>query len=151
MGLQLTAICNSIAGLSVTGVTLRDLDEIPEAVDPADCPILFPEPDGFLSNIGVVPVSLSTGESRQADVTYNLRYTFLHSVAGEGAGLFDVFPDMIAKVVLILNEVLTNDTITGLQDFQVVEITNFGPVSDPAASRTFHGTQFVFSILEFLD
>ena len=148
MGLEITAICNSIAGLSITGVTLKDLDEIPEGVDPADCPILYPEPDGLLSNIGVEPVSLSTGTSRQANVTYNLRYTFLHSAVGEGAGLFDVFPDMIAKVVLILNAVLTNDYITGLQDFQVVSIANFGPVTDPSASMTFHGTQFEFSVLE---
>lgn len=148
MGLQITAIADSIAGLSVTGVTIKDLDEIPEAVDPADCPILFPEPDSFLSDFGMEVLSLAPGSVAAINVTYNLRYTFLHSVVGEGAGLFDVYADFIAKMVLILNEVLTNDVITGLQDFRVASIANFGPVSDPAASRTFHGTQFLFSVLE---
>jgi hypothetical protein len=148
MGLAIVTIADSIAALSISGVTIKDLDEIPEKVESRDCPILYPEPDGFISGFGMDVQSFGPGSVAAIDVTYNLRYTFLHSSLGTGRGLFDVYSDMVAKVVLILNAVLTNDAITGLQDFRVAEITNFGPVTDPAASMTFHGTQFVFRVME---
>ena len=80
MALSITTVTNSIAALSVTGVTIKDIDEIPASVDAYDCPILYPEPVDFVTNLTVTAASFQG----KYDVEYDLTYTFLYAQIGEG-------------------------------------------------------------------
>ena len=150
MALALTTIANNIAALEVLGVTIRDIDEIPEAVTNRDCPILYPEPSGFISNFAMVRESTGPGTTALITVTYDLTYTFLYAPVGSGRGLFDVYDDLVKKVGLIFDAIIANDTLAGAIDFLPEEVLNIGATVDPV-ENVFHGCQFVFSVTEFVN
>lgn len=150
MSLAIVTVADSISKLSVSGVTLKDLDGIPTRVRKRDCPIFYPKPDGFISGFTPERVSMGSGSTAQLNVNYNLNYRFLFTPIGSERGLFALYPTMVAKVVLILEAVLANDIITGLVDFQVIDVGEFGPVEDPMGNF-FHGCDFSLEILEFVN
>ena len=94
MTLQADTIATSIAGLSVSGVTIKDLDGISEQVHARACPLLYPKPDGFMSNLRVERDSFGPASNARKTVRYTLSYVYLHAPIGEGRGLFDVYADM---------------------------------------------------------
>ena len=150
MSLAIVTVADSISKLSVSGVTLKDLDKIPTTVRSRDCPIFYPRPDGFLS--GVVPekASMGSGSGAQWDIQYTLNYRFLYAPIGSERGLFAVVPTMVAKIALLIDAILANDVITGAIDLQIFDIGEFGPVSDPMGNM-FHGCDFSLEILEHIN
>jgi len=147
MTLSIITIAGSISALAVTGVDIKDIDEIPDSVDTNDCPMVFPNPDGFVSNFEVERMAMSAGTSNVWDIYYTLTYRFLHSEIGMGLGLFDVYEDMVDKVMDFVDKMLVSDSVTGAVDLTVDDITTFGPVSDPSG-KMFHGCDIAFRILE---
>jgi hypothetical protein len=149
VALQATTIASSIAGLTVTGVTMKNLTSIPENVAPRDCPIIYPKPDGFMSDLEVVIDSFGSSVGKKT-VRYALTYMYLHSSIGQGRGLFDVYQDMVAKACVFLDAVIANDALTGSIDIQPESMLNFGPVADPAGNY-FHGCEIVLKVMEFVN
>lgn len=148
MTLSINIITNSIAALTVTDVTIKDVDEIPDSIDTNDCPMVFPNPDGFVSDFELERMAMSSGASNVWDVRYTLTYRFCHSEIGTGLGLFDVYDDMVDKVQDFVDKMMVSDTLTGAVDIEVDDISTFGPVSDPAG-KSFHGCDIALRILEF--
>lgn len=148
MALAVVTIANSIAALSVSGVTLKDLDEIPQAVLPRDCPMIYPKPDGFLSGL-VIEIDSFGSTSAKKTVRYNLSYMFLYCPVGTGRGLFDVYAGMVAKALAFLDALIANDALTGAIDIQPAGVLQFGPVPDPAGNL-FHGCQVDLAVQEFI-
>jgi hypothetical protein len=148
MTLSVVTIADSISKLSVTGVKIKDINEIPENANEFDCPMVIPKPDGFVSNFEVERAAVSQGTSAVWNVRYNLTYRLLHSELGSGLGLFDVYDDMVAIVMAFVDKILISDAVTGAVDVEVEDISSFGPVSDPAGTM-FHGCDIVLRILEF--
>jgi len=150
MGLAFTTITNSIAAIAVTGVTIKDIDEIPESVLPRMCPIMYPEPDGFISGFTYERNSTGPGSVALATVNYNMTYAFLYTPVGSGRGLFDVYDDMVSKVGAILDKIIVSDAITGVVDLTIAEAFQFGAVPDPTGNM-FIGTRLVFQVIEFIN
>jgi len=149
MSLAAVTVANSIAGLSVSGVTLKALDEIPEKVDGRDCPIIYPNPDGFLSNLDLEVDSFGSASAKKT-VSYNLNYMYLHSPIGSGRGLFDKYESVVSSLLAFFDAVISNDTITGCVDIQPQDATSFGPVSDPSGN-VFHGCIIVLRVTELVN
>ena len=150
MALSFTTVTNSIAALSVSGVTIKDIDEIPTSVLPRDCPILYPEPDGFLSNIVYTRGTMAPGSVALSEVTYNMTYAFLYAPVGSGRSLLDVYSDMVTKVGLIIDAIISSDEQAGLEDLQFEGAVQFGAVPDPAGAM-FIGTRLTFAVMEFVN
>ena len=154
MALSADTIASSIATLSVPGVTVLGLDEIPETVTGRDCPLMYPRPDGFMSNLRVERVSFGPASSAAKDVRYTLHYTFLLAPVGDGRGLFDVYADMVSYVLAILDAIIADDalngTITGVIDITPQGVVRFGLVASPAGGH-FHGAQLSFEVLEHVN
>ena len=148
MALSTTTITNSIAALSITGVTIKDIDEVPDKVEGRDCPILFPEPDGFLSNPTVTPMSTGTAGSGYFDVEYDMRYTFLYKPVGAGRGLLATYPTMLSYALAIVDKIVVSDTVTGAVNLTFAGFEDFGAATDPAGN-IFIGTRMLFHVLEF--
>ena len=148
MALSITTVTNSIAALSVTGVTIKDIDEIPTRVDAYDCPILYPEPIDFVTNLTVTPAAFGTGGSGPFDVEYDLTYTFLYNQVGADTELLSHYSGFVAAVCLILDKILVSDNITGCVELTWNGTTSFVAVSDPAGN-IFHGCKLIFHVLEF--
>ena len=148
MTLSIVTIADSISKLSVTGVTILNLDKIKDTVLNAECPIVYPNPDGFVSAFEVERAAISEGATSVWDIRYVLTYRFLHSEIGMGLGLLDKYGGMVDKVMDFVDKILISDTVTGAVDLELDDITSFGPVSDPSG-RMFHGCDIALRILEF--
>jgi len=151
MALSIQTVTNSIAALSVSGVTLYDIDEIPAEGKSRDVPMIIPRPDGFISNFLYERKSFGPETVAAIDISYTLTYRLLHSKIGSGrSGLFDTYADMVAKVSLFLDAIIASDTITGAVDVQPFSIGEFGPVADPMG-EAFHGCDIGINILEYVN
>lgn len=140
-------ICTAIAGLSIPGVNVRDVNQIPENAMPI-LPVLFPSPDNFITEFTPQRVTAGGHGTAAIDLNYTLNFCFLHSVIGSGGGLFSTYPDFIDKLALIIIAFLTNDDVNGGVDLQV-SVSNIGPMTDPAQAGQYHGADIALRILEF--
>ena len=150
MTLQISTICDSISNLSVSGLTIKDLNEIPEAITGRDCPVIYPKPDGFVTNFEMVRDSFGGGPTAKMTVTYDLTYRLLGAPIGAGRGLFDSYSLMVEKVYAFIDAVLAVDTMDGLIDIVPADATAFGPVTDPAGGM-FHGADVILHVMEFVN
>jgi len=150
MTLAIATIANSIAALSISGVNIKDVDQIPPNADRLE-PILFPEPLGFVTDFTLTRDSQGSNTFlAKYTVTYNLHYTFLFAPVGSGRTGLDLYDDMVGKAFAILDAIISNDAITGAVDIQPAETLDFGPVPDPAGNM-YIGCRFVFQITEFVN
>src|SRR3990172_10312405 len=133
MTLAISTICDSISSLSVSGLTIKDLNEIPEAITGRDCPVIYPKPDGFVTNFEMVRNSFGGGSTAMMTVTYDLTYRLLGAPLASGRGLFDSYSMMVEKVYAFIDAILMIDTMDGLIDIVPADATAFGPATHPAA------------------
>ncbi len=150
MTLAIATIAENISKLSITGVTIHDLDELKDGIKERDGAVLYPKPDGFVSDMRVEPKSFGSAGSRSYDVTYSLHYMLVYAPIGTGRGLFDKYPGMVAAAFSVIDELIENDALAGTQEFQVRAINQFGPVSDPVG-KGFHGCEIVIDVTEFIN
>jgi hypothetical protein len=148
MTLAIATICHSIAALSVSGVTIKDYDEIPLSAERL-CPVIFPKPDGFISGLTITRQSVGTTVWKR-DVTYNLTYTFCYAPIGGGRVNMELYDDMVVKAFAFIDVIMANDAVNGLVDLSLADALDFGPVLDPAGNA-YHGCTFVLKVLEFQD
>ena len=148
-GVKIATVLDSISKLSVSGVTIKDVDEIPQEVTERLCPILFPSPDGLVTGLTVTPQSFGAGTSGKNDVNYTLNYVYLHAPIGSGRFIADNVSAMVAKVVLILNALIANDAVTGSVDIEP-SIGEFGVIEDLSGNQ-FHGVTITIKVLEFYE
>src|SRR5574343_186445 len=143
MSLSTATIATGIAALTVSGVTIKDVDEIPETVNSRDCPILFPSPDGFVLGGNGEPETGSTtfGTPTTRLWTFNrtYRYVYLHEQAGATRGLKDVIGAMATKVDVIIEAVAEMD-LTDV-DVMRVNVSDLGVLDAPYA-KAFFGSMF---------
>lgn len=153
MALQITTIADSIAGLSVAGVTLYDIDEIPTQIIPRKVPAIIPRPNEFMTDFELRVDSLGDGSTAKMTVFYTLNYRLLHSKIGEGRRkLFGTYADLVAKIGLFLDALITNDAVSGSLDSRPVNISNVGPVASPAEEGVaYHGCDIGIRITEFVN
>ena len=152
MALQIGTVADSISKLTVTGVTLKDIDKIITEGNKRNIPVIIPRPDGFMSSFIYERKSFGSGDAAAVNITYTLTYRLLHSKIGTGRSkVIAKYSDMVAKVGLFLDAIIENDTITGAVNIQAASISEFGPVSDPAGSAIFLGCDIGISVMEFVN
>jgi len=143
INMQIETITNAIEALSVSGVVIRDIDNVPEHVRLSG-PILFPRPNEFITDIEFTRVSQGGGGTAQMNVSYTLNYVYCHAPIGSGVGgLASVYSGMI------LEKLFASDNPTGAIDMTVESISNVAVVSDPAGNQ-YNGVEIGLRITEFL-
>ena len=153
MALKITTIADSIAGLSVSGVTLYDIDEIPTAIISRDVPAIIPRPDDYITDFEPEVNSLGTGSTAKMTVRYTLNYRLYHSKLGTGRrSLFDTYSGMVTKIGLFLDALIAADAVSGSLDSRPISISNVGAVPSPAEEGVaFHGCDIGVRITEFVN
>ena len=139
-----TTVTNSIESLSITGVTVADVDEISSAISLGTA-VLVPRPDDFITGLTIIPAEIS---AQNLDLSYDLNYTYYHCPIG--ARLVDVYSAMIANIALIVKAFAQNETLTGAMDNGLPTISHIGPVQDPAGN-VYHGCDISIHVLQFLE
>ena len=150
MTLSFTTISNTIAALSIAGLTIKDIDEVPAKGDRV--PILFAL-DNFITNFVLVDKVLGVPSTRSMTVTYTMNYRLLFAKVGEGrTNILEAYNGLSAMVGLILDAILAMDTTTGVEDLVpgTPAITNLGQVLAQDA-LIYYGCDFHFDCTEFVN
>jgi hypothetical protein len=148
MALAIATVANSIAALSVSGVTIKDVDEIPSAVDTRQ-PTILPKPD-FVTGFVMERDSFGAGSAKMT-VRYVLNYRFCYKPVGAGrAGQIEHYDGMVDKVALFWDAVLAINTLTGAVDIEPAGVAHMGLVNDPA-DNIFLGCDLAVNVTEFVN
>jgi hypothetical protein len=139
-------ITNNIAALTISGVNIKDIDEIPQSGS-LITPVLVPQPNDFVTEFEPEFVSLGSNGGAKIDLNYNLNYVYLHCEAGSGVSQLEVYAGLITNLSAILVAFLSNDAITGLVDLKP-RISNIGIIEDPSGNQ-FWGVLISLHILEY--
>lgn len=141
MALSLPTITAAIAGLSISGVRVLDLDDIPDATFAPGVPCLFPDP-AFLSSASGTAI---TFRPRKYQVERDVRYVYLHAECGS-LRLANVMPALVAASDSIISALLG---LEGGNAYHVngVSIGGFGALSDPTGKQ-FWGFQVTVALTE---
>jgi hypothetical protein len=148
--LKLVTVTNSIAGLSISNVTVLDVDQIPPEAQNVRGPTLFPDPDGFVTDFSVTRDAWGTGVNSKLTVSYTLNYVFAFVPSGSGRGALDQYSGMIDAWVDVMDTILGSDTITGCVDIAPVGVPIFGTLQDPSGG-TFTGCKLAFAVTELIN
>ena len=150
MALNIVNIPNEIAKMSISGVTIKDIDQIPEFVTGRNCPILFPRPDNFLTGISFTPDSYGTGTTRKWSVRYVLNYVYLHAPVGSMRGLANIYSGFYTKIGLILDAVIAYQTVAEAIDIAPQGVFNIEVIEDGKGNQ-FYGTFISLNVLEYVN
>lgn len=151
-GIKLTTLTNSIAALSVAGVTIYDIDEIPDQIDPREGMILSPHIDeGFISNLKVMRDSFGafSDANTKRTIRYRLHYRFYYGQVGADRGPGVLFDDVLAGLVLILDAIVQNQELSGMID-GTPEIGSAVPITDPSGYQ-YYGRDIFWDITQLYE
>lgn len=144
---QIATVAASIAGLTISGVTNKGIDAIPESASML-CPLLIPQPDNFVTGLTYARQTVGSMGSAKIDCNYTLNYVYLHCETGSGINTYAPYAGIISKLETILEKILANDVVSGAIDIQISSIGTIGTIQDPAGNQ-FWGLMFSISVLEF--
>jgi hypothetical protein len=155
--IQISQLTDKISQLEISGVRVKDLDEMAAAVNARDCPVLVPEPLAFVSNIIVTRDTSGLPTVAAKTIQYTLSYTFLYAPIGSDRTLgLENYPKMVRKAFAILDAFIADDDMmSGTDSDEIVDITpialtEFGPVPDPSGAM-FVGCRIAFLVTEFIN
>lgn len=143
---SIATVADSIAGLTISGVTIKDIDQIPDTARML-CPLLIPKPDNFVTNLSVSFETYGSNGGAKINTNYTLNYVFLFCEVG-GISSFAAFSGLVTKLSAILVAINSNDTITGAVDVKINSIGNIGVITDPAGIE-YWGLEFSLRVLEY--
>lgn len=144
------ALATSISQLSVSGVTFKDVDEIPRIVKASDCPIFFPDPAEWFQSMRTSADLDFVGQAGQENVTRTLRYIYLHAPSIAKNTITAQYAAMAARVDSIYSAIA--DMNNGAAMVTSIEITRFGELEAPPMGanvrNVFFGCFFNINFLE---
>ena len=146
INIQIATIADSISKLSISGITIKDINELSASWKSLPN-VLYPRPNNFITNVALTAAVMS---KQRYDLHYVLNYRFLNVQVGSDAVMFATYPELIAKVILIANAIITNHNLTGAIDVSFGGITDIGALPDPVGN-VFHGCDFQINVLEYLE
>lgn len=148
MALALSTITNSIAALSVSGLTIKDIDEIPEAWTLSGH-VLYPEPVDLVTNFVAENASFGVGAGSSWNVEYDLTYTLLYEKLGSGNGL-QFFSPAVLMGFAVMDAIMAASPLAGAVTVKPTSMSTPGPVSDPSGNM-FYGMRITLHVLEFVN
>jgi len=147
MPLAAGTIATAIAALTISGVVVKNITEIPDAVDLRNGPQLLPGPTWISGGIG-------SSEDSEGPATFGpgmwvfqrvFNYRYFHAAVGVGRGLQDHYSAMTTNLDAIFTAFVTLD----VANVDVMELSNseFGAVLDPANNQ-FYGFDIAVALKE---
>lgn len=148
--LHCDTVADSIAGLTVTGITITSVNDVPESAQTL-CPIMFPRANNFITNLHEVIPDRTFGiqGAEQSTWEYTLNYMYLHCQIGATlGGLNAIYASVIANIVAISDEIMNNDTLAGATDVRLQTIPSIGQVVDPSG-KYYYGCELAITVREY--
>lgn len=106
MALDIDKVTAGIAALNVTGITIKDMSEIPAAIAERDLPMLVPDLANYVSDFRAEWIA-GDGTGASWDVRYTLNYMLVSSQAGATrATVHERFAAMMAQAMDVVEAVM---------------------------------------------
>ena len=142
----LSSIADAIANISISGVTVKDRNEIAGSWQSIPN-VLYPHPDGWITGFTVQYDALLQGAAAPMTLSYTLNYRFLGVAVGDMSTFPVSYSALIDKLMLIVNAIIATPTpYSGRVEMRLGEIS-VGPRTDPAGNNYF-GADFALIISE---
>lgn len=146
VSLKLTDIVDDIESLVIEGVTVVSLDGI--SASWAGKPfVLYPNPEGFITNFSLEFPSVLQGGNSPVDILYTLNYRFLSTQVGDMATLPVAYTKMVDKLTAVLNKLIETDSPYNGTVEMVVSGVTVGAREDPAGNM-YDGADIALRIKE---
>lgn len=145
MPLNSGAIATGIAALSVSGVTIKSLSNVPDIITVGECPIMIPDVDNWITG--------GLGEGEASDTfgpgmwTFDraFGYLYFHAATGQKVGL-SAYLSAISTNLDAIMTALTTLNVTGV-DVMQVECSGLGSYTDQAGN-SFYGCRISVTLKE---
>jgi len=147
MALQIKAISDAIAGLTVTGLTFYPLAQLNRWE--LTGPTFFPDPQDYVTNFVYAVDSFGSSASAKAHVEYDLTWTFAYAKVGKDYGMWAIYDPMVTLFGQMMDVLLVTDVAGALNGIPP-RISAFGPIMIPN-SVLWHGCKVTFHIFEFVN
>jgi hypothetical protein len=152
MTLLLATVTDSISKISVSGLSIKDIDEIPARVYGRNCPIMYPEPLDFITGWEAQKMTFGRLTTVKWMMRYNLTYTLLYAPVGSGRGL-ELYAPTIALACLFFDKLMESVPLAGAE---LVVPAAFGvpgilyDVTGPGAqdAEAFYGVRLTVQVQE---
>jgi hypothetical protein len=145
MAIALSTIADSISKISVTGLTIKDINDIPTMISQRDCPILIPDVDNFVG----FNIESDTLDRSKWTVRYRLSYILLYAQVGAGrTNILEQFSGMIAKATAIVDAVIGSTSLSGAVDW---DATVGDPLTIEWGGINYHACRVVIGAVEFVN
>lgn len=134
--INLANVSAAISGISISGITIKDKDEV--SASWVSLPnVLYPKPDGWVSDLSIEYDSVLQGLSAPSTVSYNLNYRFLGVQVGDSSIFPVAYSDLIDKLILVINGLVAiSGPYSGKVEMQIGNL-DIGPKADPAGNNFF--------------
>lgn len=139
----------AIAGLSITGLTICELSEIPDAPDPRKC-YLIPSPaePAFLTNPVIDRRTFGSMGNAAQDMTYTLNYKLLYKPVGTGRGIREVIPGAFAMAITIVETIQQLTLLDGAVTWKATP-GEAVLITDPSGNQ-WDGWTITVEVLDFI-
>jgi hypothetical protein len=135
----------SIAALSIAGVTIKNTDEIADAIA-LGTSVLAPRPRDFVTDFNVEVEEFS---KQNLNLSYTLHYMYYHCRTGTNA-LFASYAPMIDKLALIILALCSDVSLSGAMDNGVPHIGTIAAIED-GSGNYYHCCEVSIDIIQFLE
>jgi len=151
VNVKIRTVISAIAGLSISGVTIKDLDEIPGNTN-LQPKTLYPNAEGVIRGLLPSRETYGTLGSEKINLDYGIRYRYVHCTPdGSPGGVYDVVDDCVETIASILAVLLANDTVNGAVDVWLTSMSDFPIIVQDPAGNDFWGCDFTLGIKEFCE
>jgi hypothetical protein len=130
-------------------LTIYSEANVPVRVPQENCPALFPQPDGFVSNVQITRDAFGA-DAAPKSIQYVLTYNFAFAPVGQGNNAFEKYGAMVTAAAAVLLYFATHTALSGSTDFLPQGLPKFGPVSD-GTGTLFHGCKMAFNVMQYLE
>jgi len=144
--MRVAEVATAIASLTIPGITIYDLDAMPQTISERQVPLFGPSANdpSFLTDWQARRITLQGNWHN----SYTLNYTLYHAPVGADRGLFKQYPAMVENARKIVEALQAIPRVDGCKAVELVGLPQFGPVFD-AYGQQFHGASFALRVTEF--
>lgn len=145
---ELSTVTAHIAGLTISGVNVKDIDDLADSYTVRDCPVMFPFSwsDGTITRDSQGP-----GSAGLKTLVYRITYLYLHQPVGATRFLSGAMPGIAANLAAIYTALETNDAPgSATVDMRLIGFSPVGEYADPAGNQ-YLGCELTLEIMEYVN
>lgn len=146
VSLQLANIADAISNISITGVTVKDKDQV--AASWLSQPnVLYPNPENWITGFSIQYDTVLQGASAPMTIKYTLNYRLLTTQIGDIGTFPAAYSDLVDKIVTVLNALIgVPAPYSGKVELIVGNIEIGGKID--VVGNEYHGADIALNISE---